>query len=200
MIDNKIKSQNLSSEKSSVSYDDRILKNGHKGAIFWLTGLSGAGKSTIAQNTQEQLFRDNKQVYVLDGDNVRKKLNRDLGFAKEDRTENARRVAEVAKLFADAGFIVIASFISPYEKDRQIAKSIAGDFLHIIHIKASLEDCKKRDPKGHYKKASKGEIKNFTGIDDNYEEPINYNLVIDTENNSEIDCADNLTKYINQYI
>lgn len=200
MINSKIKSQNLSSERSYISYEDRISKNGHRGAIIWLTGLSGAGKSTVAQYTQKKLFENNKQVYVLDGDNIRKKLNRDLGFNKKDRGENIRRIAEIARLFADAGFVVITSFISPYEKDRQIAREIAGNFLHIIYIKASLEDCKRRDPKGHYKRASTGEIKNFTGVSDNYEEPSNPDLIINTENNTKTDCVDNLVKYINQYI
>ena len=142
---------NLSNEKSYITYDDHISRNGHKGGIIWLTGLSGSGKSTIAKNVEQELFNSGKQVYILDGDNIRKGLSKDLGFTTDDRTENIRRIAEVALLFARAGFIIITSFISPIIKDRQFARTISDDLFHCIYISATIETCKKRDPKGLYK-------------------------------------------------
>ncbi len=183
MKDN-IKSQNLSTELSKVSAIDRAKVNGHKGGVLWFTGLSGSGKSSLAQELQLKLFNSGIQTYVLDGDNIRKGLNKDLGFESKDRSENIRRVAQTAKLFADAGFIVITSFISPYAKDRENAKKIIGDFYHEIYINSPLSVCKTRDPKGLYKKALTNKIKNFTGITDIYEEPKNANLIIDSNNNN----------------
>lgn len=159
----------------------REKRNGHRGAVIWMTGLSGSGKSTLAVNLEEELFNLGYHTYVLDGDNVRHGLNGDLGFAPDDREENIRRVGEVAKLFADSGSIVITAFISPYRKDRQRVRSIMGegDFIEIF-VDAGLEVCEERDPKGLYKKARAGEIENFTGIDAPYEEPENAEIVVDT--------------------
>ena len=157
----------------------RESRNRHPGGVLWFTGLSGAGKSTLAFALEERLFNDGYQVYVLDGDNLRGGLSADLRFTHIDRTENIRRAGQVAALFADAGLICIAAFISPYRSDRAIAATNAGHF-HEIYIRADLTTCESRDPKGLYKLARAGEIENFTGIDDVYEEPDDPAFVVDT--------------------
>ena len=157
----------------------RESRNRHPGGILWFTGLSGAGKSTLAFALEERLFSDGYLVYVLDGDNLRGGLSSDLRFTRIDRTENIRRAGEVAALFADAGLICIAAFISPYRSDRTAAAMNAKRF-HEIFIRADLATCERRDPKGLYKLARAGEIKNFTAIDDVYEEPENPAFVVDT--------------------
>jgi adenylylsulfate kinase len=165
-----------------VTKSDRHQLNKHGSIIVWLTGLSGSGKSTLASQLEERLFKKGVRTYVLDGDNVRMGLNRDLGFSAEDREENIRRIGEVAKLFVDAGLVVITAFISPYKKDRAIARSLVGmDEFVEIYVKCSLEVCEDRDTKGFYKKARSGMIKQFTGIDDPYEEPENPEIVIETD-------------------
>ena len=152
------------------------------GGIVWMTGLSGAGKSTIGMALERMLFERGYQVYVLDGDNVRRGLNADLSFSANDRTENIRRVAEAAALFADAGLIVITAFISPYRAGRDHARKAAGDSrFSEVYVKASLEACEQRDPKGLYVKARAGKIAEFTGVSSVYEEPENADLVLDTE-------------------
>ena len=162
------------------SHRERLLKQ--KGVTLWMTGLSGSGKSTIACLLEQKLIGLGKLAYRLDGDNMRHGLSGNLGFSPADRSENIRRVGEVAKLFTDAGLIVIASFISPYLVDRQSVRAnlLAGDFVE-VYIKASLAAAEHRDPKGLYKKARAGEIKGFTGIDDPYEPPVAPELTIDTE-------------------
>jgi len=167
---------------TKIMKEDREKRNGHRAVVIWLTGLSGSGKSTIATELQRKLFDAGCNVYILDGDNIRHGLNSDLGFSPEDREENIRRIGEVAKLFADAGFIVITSFISPYKKDRQRARNLLkeGEFIE-VYVKAPLEICEKRDVKGLYKKARLGEIKEFTGISAPYEEPDNPEIVIETD-------------------
>ena len=162
-----------------VALAQRESRNRHPGGILWFTGLSGAGKSTLAFALEECLFNEGYQVYVLDGDNLRGGLSSDLRFTHVDRTENIRRAGQVAALFADAGFICIAAFISPYRSDRAIASTNAKRF-HEIYIRADLTTCESRDPKGLYKLARAGEIENFTGIDDVYEEPDNPAFVVDT--------------------
>ena len=157
----------------------RESRNRHSGGVLWFTGLSGAGKSTLAFALEERLFNDGYQVYVLDGDNLRGGLSSDLRFTHIDRTENVRRAGQVAALFADAGFICIAAFISPYRSDRAMVAMTAKRF-HEIYIRADLTTCERRDPKGLYKLARAGEIKNFTAIDDIYEEPENPAFVVDT--------------------
>ncbi|MCB1191318.1 MAG: adenylyl-sulfate kinase [Leptospiraceae bacterium] len=155
---------------------------GHNSAVLWLTGLSGSGKSTIAKKLQKKLVSENKMAYVLDGDNVRHGLNQDLGFTEEDRIENIRRISEVAKLLMEAGIIVITAFISPYQKERRrVREKLGHDFVE-VYVKCPLEECEKRDPKGLYKKARKGEIPDFTGISSPYEEPENPEIVVDTSN------------------
>ena len=174
------KSKNITRVEHRVSTEDRELRNRHKGAVLWFTGLSGAGKSTLAIALEEALFKRGFQVYVLDGDNVRTGLASDLGFSHEDRTENIRRVGEVAALFAHAGVICISAFISPYREDRAIARRAAGDKFYEVYVAADLATCEKRDPKGLYKKARAGEIEDFTGVSAPYEAPENPEITIDT--------------------
>ena len=175
-----VKSTNIKSVESLVTTEARWQANGHRSAILWLTGLSGAGKTTLAQELERQLFRKGMHVYVLDGDNIRHGLSADLGFAPEDRAENIRRVGEVAALFARAGVIVITAFISPYRADRDRVRAIAPDLFHEIHVKADLAECERRDPKGLYKKARAGQIADFTGISAPYEAPEKPELVVNT--------------------
>lgn len=173
--------RNLTPVASSVSAAERAAANGHRGGVYWFTGLSGAGKSTLAMAFQRHLFDRGYQVYVLDGDNLRQGLNRNLGFSPEDRSENIRRVAEVARLFADAGIIVLTAFISPYRADRASAREIIGEDFREVYVKASLDTCAARDPKGLYARARAGEIPEFTGVTAPYEEPESPDLVLDTE-------------------
>lgn len=175
-----LKSQNITAVEHRVTRDQRWRHNRHRGGVLWLTGLSGSGKTTLAFELEQQLFKRGMQTYVLDGDNIRHGLGRDLGFSPADRAENIRRVGEVAALFADAGVIAITAFISPYREDRARARKAAGAGFHEIFLQASLEVCERRDPKGLYKKARRGEIPEFTGITAPYEAPENPELVIDT--------------------
>lgn len=166
-----------------VKRTDRNLLNNHKSGLVWFTGLSASGKSMIVHNLEKKLFIQGIRTYVLDGDNVRHGLNANLGFSREDRKENLRRIAEVSKLFADAGILVLAAFISPYREDREyIRERFEGDNFFEIYVKCSVEECERRDPKGQYKKARAGIIKNYTGISAPYEEPEKPDMVIDTEN------------------
>lgn len=175
------KSANITAVRHQVSRMDRWHANGHKGGVLWFTGLSGAGKTTLALETEKRLFERGWRAYVLDGDNVRHGLSADLGFSPEDREENIRRIGEVAALFAEAGLIVISAFISPYRKDRRIARDAAGDAFHEIFVDASLAICESRDPKGLYEKARRGEIPDFTGISAPYEIPERAELTVDTD-------------------
>ena len=175
-----LEDKNIVWHEGEISYQDRCENLGQKGRVVWFTGLSGSGKSTIAVEVEKQLLSQGKAVYRLDGDNIRHGLNSDLEFSAEDRDENIRRIAEVSALFRDSGMIVLASFISPYQEMRDFARKRAqGDFVE-IHVKADVETCANRDPKGLYEKAKKGEIENFTGVSAPYEEPQNPELVIDT--------------------
>lgn len=192
----KPKSENIYAVNYLVNVDMRARRNGHYGGIFWLTGLSGAGKSTLAMAVEKELFDRGLNPYVLDGDNVRHGLNADLGFSPEDRTENIRRVGEVAALQADAGLIVVTAFISPYQADRDRARKAAPHRFHEIYVAADLETCESRDPKGLYKKARAGKIKEFTGIDSPYEPPANPELVVDTKNNDIATCVKQVVDYI----
>jgi bifunctional enzyme CysN/CysC len=183
---------NPASARSSVSHlissGLRARRSGHRGGVVWLTGLSGAGKSTIAMHAEERLFNRGYQVYVLDGDILRRGVNVDLGFSAEHRRENIRRAAEIAALFADAGFVVIAAFISPYAEDRASARRASGALFYEVYVKASLAACQARDPRGLYRRAIAAEIENFTGISAPYEAPTSPDLCIDTERLS-IDAA-----------
>lgn len=176
------KSSNIVWHDTVVTKEEREEKKGHKGVVLWFTGLSGCGKSTLAREVEKRLFEMGKDTFVLDGDNVRHGLNGDLGFSPEDRDENIRRIGEVAHLFAEAGVITITSFISPYQEGRDRARRLNEDNeFHEVYIKASVEECEKRDPKGLYEMARKGEIEDFTGISAPYEEPEEPELVVDTE-------------------
>lgn len=195
-LSKKVKSTHITSVDFEISADERANANGHKGGVIWLTGLSGSGKSTLAKELQTRLFERGCQVYVLDGDNIRSGLCSDLGFSADDRSENIRRIGEVAALFADAGMIVITAFISPYRSDRLRARSIAPQHFHTVYVKASVEACEGRDVKGLYKKARAGEISDFTGISSPYEPPEFPDLVVDTESASVIECTEQLVEYI----
>lgn len=174
-------STNIVWHESEVTKENRQQQKGHKSAILWFTGLSGSGKSTISVALETALYEKGFHTYRLDGDNVRHGLNNNLGFSPEDRTENIRRIGEVSKLMVDAGLFTLTAFISPYLEDRdQVRKLVAADEFIEIYVKASLETCEQRDPKGLYKKARLGEIKGFTGIDAPYEEPNQAEIIIDT--------------------
>ena len=177
------KATNVYWHEGEVSRGDRNKLLGQKGATLWFTGLSGSGKSTVAVALEQVLLQRSKLAYRLDGDNVRLGINKNLGFSAEDRTENIRRIGEIAKLFVDTGVIVLSSFVSPYRADRDLVRKLhedAGmDFIE-VYVDVPLEEAEKRDPKGLYKKARAGEIKNFTGISDPYEAPLNPELVLNT--------------------
>jgi bifunctional enzyme CysN/CysC len=173
-----------------VDKSARVRLNGHRPAILWFTGLSGSGKSTIANIVERELHAHGAHTYMLDGDNVRHGLNRDLGFTDADRVENIRRVGEVARLFVDAGAIVLCSFISPFRAERRMVRELVGDGEFVeIHVDTPLEVCKQRDPKGLYARAMEGKIKNFTGIDSPYEPPEKAEIVVDTSKGSAEDVA-----------
>lgn len=193
------RSSNLTEVEHKVTTELRQQRNGHRGGVLWFTGLSGAGKSTIAMAVERELFRRGLQVYVLDGDNIRYGLSADLGFAPEDRAENIRRVGEVAALFADAGMIAITAFISPYRSDRQRARAAAHESFHEIYIKADLAACESRDPKGLYLRARKGEIPEFTGISAPYEPPEAPNLVVDTQLLTVDECVASVIEYVESH-
>ncbi len=179
------KATNITWHEGTVSREDREKRLAQRGVTIWLTGLSGSGKSTIAVAAENALMAEGKVAYVLDGDNIRHGLNANLGFSPEDRTENIRRIGEVAKLFTDAGIIVLSSFISPYRADRDAVRESLGqgDFVE-AYVSASVETCEGRDVKGLYKKARAGEIPEFTGISAPYEEPKQPELVLDTNTQS----------------
>ncbi|MBX3436133.1 MAG: adenylyl-sulfate kinase [Planctomycetaceae bacterium] len=191
------KATNVHWHDHKVASADRKKLNGHKGAVVWFTGLSACGKSTIANTVDHKLHELGKHTYILDGDNVRMGLNKNLGFSAEDRAENIRRIGEVAKLFADAGLITLTAFISPYRADRDGVRALMpeGEFIEIL-VDASIETCEKRDPKGLYKKARAGEIKGFTGIDDPYEAPEKPELVLDSNNKGIDELADEVVAFL----
>ena len=191
-----IQTKNIKPVSFSVTEIDRALRFNHRSAIIWMTGLSGSGKSTIAKEIEKKLFLKNYNVFVLDGDNLRAGINRGLGFTTEDRTENIRRTAEVARLLSQAGFIVIVSLISPYISERKKARDIRPEIFKEIFIKASIDECKKRDVKGFYSKAISGEIENFTGISSPYEEPKNPDLILNTEKESIEESVKKLENFI----
>ena len=175
------KATNITWHEHKVTTAERERLNGHRGAVLWFTGLSGSGKSTLANAVEGALYERGCHTYLLDGDNVRHGLNKDLGFSPEDRAENIRRIGEVAHLMADAGLIVMTAFISPYRKDRDLARSLNPDgaFLE-VYCECHLDVCEERDPKGLYRKARAGEIKEFTGIDAPYEAPEKAELTVNT--------------------
>jgi adenylylsulfate kinase len=185
------KATHVTWHKGSITKQDREKLLKQKGVVIWFTGLPSSGKSTLANAVEEKLFEQDHLSLVLDGDNIRHGLNKNLGFSPEDREENIRRIGEVAKLFADAGLIAMTAFISPYRKDRDKARDLmqAGEFIE-IYVKVPLDVAEQRDPKGLYKKARAGEIKEFTGISAPYEEPVKPEIVIDTSKLDVIQCRD----------
>ena len=188
---------NLYKHDYKITKEDRQNLLKQKSPVIWLTGLSGSGKSTIANELTNILHNQGKLVYILDGDNVRMGLNKDLGFSDNDRKENIRRIAEVAKLISDAGVIVITAFISPFREERENAKEIIGQENFIeVYVEAPLNICENRDPKGLYKKAREGKIPMFTGIDSPYEEPINPNLKVETHLYDTNMCAERILSYL----
>ncbi|HCP00633.1 MAG: adenylyl-sulfate kinase [Alphaproteobacteria bacterium] len=191
-----VRGTNLTEVDHRVDPVRRIARNRHKPGVLWFTGLSGAGKSTLAMGLEQRLFDKGYQVYVLDGDNVRTGLNANLGFSPEDRAENIRRVGEVAALLADAGLIVITAFISPYRADRERAREAAGEAFHEVFIDADVATCESRDPKGLYKRARSGEIKEFTGVSAPYEEPSTPDFSVDTSGRPVDECLDDLVTYV----
>src|ERR1700733_2928762 len=187
----------ISRQVSDINKDTRARQKLQKPLCLWLTGLSGAGKSTIANLLEKQLFATGRHIYVLDGDNIRHGLSRDLGFTEADRVENIRRAMEVARLFVDAGLVVIVAFISPYRAEREVARSqFEPDEFVEIYVDASLEECERRDPKGLYAKARRGELVNFTGIDSVYEPPQAPEIRLDTVANSPVECVDLTLSYL----
>ncbi len=192
-------STNVTRVEHEVTDTLRAARNGHQGGVLWFTGFSGAGKSTLAIEVEKRLFNKGYQTYVLDGDNVRHGLNSNLGFSPEDRAENIRRVGEVAALFGRSGMIAITAFISPYRSDRDRAREAAGDRFHEIYVHADLEICEQRDPKGLYKKARTGEIKDFTGISAPYEPPVNPQLTVDTGVNDIETCVQQIVDYVGEH-
>jgi bifunctional enzyme CysN/CysC len=191
-----MKSSNITRVPTRVTPAERASRNGHKGGIVWLTGLSGSGKSTLAVECERLLFERGRQAMVLDGDNLRHGLNADLGFSPADRTENIRRVGEVAALFASFGTICLAAFISPYRADRDRIRRSHPQLFHEIHLDASLEVCERRDAKGLYARARRGEIAEFTGISAPYEAPEHPELVLHTGRESVDTCLSQLMEYL----
>jgi len=191
-----IRSSNVVWHKNNVSRQDREVLINQKGKVLWLTGLSGSGKSTIANALERKLLDAGFLTYLLDGDNLRHGLNGDLGFEEADRKENIRRVIEVSRLFLDAGIITLISIISPYMEERKKARNHIGKDYVEIYVKCPVTICKTRDPKKLYEKAEKGEIKNFTGLDSPYEEPVDPEIVLETDKYSVDECVDRVFQYL----
>jgi len=193
------KSTNITWHHASLTKESRRKLNNHQSFVLWFTGLSGSGKSTVANAVAAKLYELEVRNYVLDGDNVRHGLNKDLGFSDEDRTENIRRIGEVSKLFVDSGQVVLTAFISPFQADRQLVRDLLEDQEFIeVYVKCPLEECEVRDPKGLYEKARKGLIPEFTGISSPYEEPEQPELVVETNKFSVEECVDQVIDYLNE--
>ena len=191
------KSPDVVWQDSEINKERRNKLNRHKSAILWFTGLSGSGKSTIANELEKILHQLSFRTFILDGDNIRHGLSKDLGFSDDDRKENIRRIGEVAKLFIESGTITLTTFISPFKEERQSVRQLVGENeFYEIYVKCPLDLCEQRDVKGLYKKARKGEIKKFTGIDSPYEEPDNADLTVDTATMTTEDCVNVIIKYM----
>lgn len=192
-------SNDVTWQETFVTKADRHKLNQHRSAVIWLTGLSGAGKSTLANALDLKLYENHVRSYVLDGDNIRHGLNKGLGFSEEDRKENILRIGEVAKLFVDSGLITITAFISPFREDRKRVRQLFHDDEFIeVYVKCDLEECERRDPKGLYAKARNGEIKNFTGISSPYEEPVNPEIIVDTERISLEEATGKIIRFLRE--
>jgi len=196
-MNDKIINQNTVWHEPTIFREDREKLNEHRSAILWFTGLSGAGKSTLAHAVEDYLHRLGIRTFVLDGDNIRQGLCKDLGFSDADRTENIRRIGEVSKLMLDAGVVVMTAFISPFRKDRQLVRDLVkkGDFIE-IYCQAPLSVCEERDPKGLYKKVRAGQIPEFTGISSPYEEPENPELIVETDKYTVDECVEQIINYL----
>jgi adenylylsulfate kinase len=193
------KSTNVVWHEQSLTKDDRRKQNRHNSFVIWFTGLSGSGKSTLANALASRLFHDDVRNYVLDGDNVRHGLNKDLGFSEEDRTENIRRIGEVAKLFVDSGQVVLTAFISPFQADRKLVRDLLDEKEFIeVYVKCSIDTCEERDPKGLYVKARQGLIKDFTGINSPYEEPGNPEIVVESDRTTVEESVEQVIQYLKQ--
>jgi adenylylsulfate kinase len=193
------KSNNLTWHKTTVSKEHRFAANGHRSCVLWFTGLSGSGKSTLANAVDFALFTQHIHSYVLDGDNIRHGLNKDLSFRPEDRKENIRRIGEVAKLFVESGQIVSTAFISPFREDRELVRNMfAADEFIEIYVKCPIDVCEVRDPKGLYKKARKGEIPDFTGISSPYEKPLKPEILIETHKISVENAVAEILSYLKE--
>jgi adenylylsulfate kinase len=193
------KATNVTWHEHKITKEEREALLKQKGAVLWFTGLSGSGKSTVANEVAYKLHSIGKLTYVLDGDNIRHGLNKNLGFSPEDRNENIRRISEVANLFSDSGVIAITAFISPYRKYRNFCRELVGNGRFVeIFCRASLETCESRDPKGLYKKAREGLIKDFTGINAPYEEPDNPELIVDTDKETVDESAEKVMKKLKE--
>jgi len=193
------KDRNITWHPSNISTKDRERLHGHRGITLWFTGLSASGKSTVAREVEDQLYNRGLFAYVLDGDNIRHRLNSDLGFSPEDRVENIRRIGEVAHLINQVGMIVMCAFISPYREDREKARGMEeeGRFAE-VYCKCSIEECERRDPKGLYVKARAGEIPDFTGISAPYEEPEDPELVVETDQLTIKECAAKVLEFLEE--
>ena len=190
--------KNIVKHSYSVNRDSRKKLKQHQSILLWFTGLSGSGKSTIANCVEQELHKNSIHTYTLDGDNIRKGLNSDLSFSPEDRSENIRRIAETAHLMIDAGLVVLATFVSPYRNDRDHIRKIIGENNMVeIYINTSIAECERRDVKGLYKKARKGEIKNMTGISAPYESPLHPDIQINTEEVTIVDATKQIINFIN---
>ncbi|MFX3647616.1 MAG: adenylyl-sulfate kinase [Paenibacillus sp.] len=191
--------RNITWQSSSINRQDREKHNGHRSRAIWFTGLSGAGKSSLAFALEQYLYDQGVRCYVLDGDNVRHGLNRDLGFTAGDRQENLRRIGEVSKLMVDAGLFVLSAFISPHEQDREMVRQLfePDDFIE-IYVRCSIQECERRDPKGLYKKARNGDIPHFTGISAPYDVPKSPSFIIDTEHSSIEEAVQEIVQHLEQ--
>jgi len=183
-----------------ISKAERAGQKKQKPCLIWFTGLSGSGKSTVANALEQELFIGNHHTYLLDGDNIRHGLSKDLGFSDTDRVENIRRIGEAARLFVDSGLIVMTAFISPFKSDREIARALVEDKEFIeVHMNAPLDVCEQRDPKGLYKKARAGDIPNFTGIDSDYEPPVSPEITLNTATHSVDECVKQLVTFLTDH-
>ncbi|XJZ27557.1 adenylyl-sulfate kinase [Bacillota bacterium Lsc_1132] len=193
------KSTNITWHETTITKHDRRTKNGHGSCVIWFTGLSGSGKSTIANAVSKELFQQGISEYILDGDNIRHGINKDLGFSEHDRTENIRRIGEIAKLFVDSGKIVTTAFISPFRSDREQVRELfeKGEFIEVF-VNCPLEECERRDPKQLYAKARRGEIKDFTGIDSPYEGPEQPEITIHSNLLSVDEAVEQVLRYLKE--
>jgi len=191
------KATNIVWHHGVVTQEDRAAITGHKACTIWMTGLPASGKSTLAVALEKALWERQVHAFVLDGDNIRHGLNKDLGFSPEDRNENIRRIGEVAKLFTSAGVVNVTAFISPYRKDRDQARALMkpGEFIEVF-VDCTVEECERRDPKGHYKKARAGEMRDFTGVSAPYEAPTSPEIIVETHKASEAECLQTILTYL----